>query len=103
MLIFELSGINEIWVTNLDEEKKFFTLIIKIFFFGRGNNGTQVLKGRNVAKTFENHCLMHKVVREEKRLKNTVLYNFSVTFWKLRCESSKSITLQALKVRETVL
>ena len=54
MLIFELSGLTGIWVTNLDEDKKFFTLIIEVFFFR--NDGTQVLKGRNITKTFENHC-----------------------------------------------
>ena len=57
MLIFELSGITGIWVTNLDKDKKIFHFDHRgILFLERENDGTQVLKGRNVAKTFENHC-----------------------------------------------
>ena len=56
MLIFELSGITGIWVTNLHEDKKILHFENQGIFFRRENDGTQVLKGRNVAKTFENHC-----------------------------------------------
>ena len=55
MLNFELSGITGIWVTNLDEDKRqFFALIVEVrfAFLEGGNDGTQVLKGRNAAKTF---------------------------------------------------
>ena len=52
MLIFELSGITGIWVTNLDEDKTILHFDhrgIPLLMEG-GNDGTQVLKGRNVAQ-----------------------------------------------------
>ena len=56
MLIFELSGITGIWVTNLNEDKKILHFDHRgILFLEGGNDGSQVLKGRNVTKTFENH------------------------------------------------
>ena len=46
--------------------KKFFTFIIEVFFLEGGNDSTQVLKGRNVAKTFENHWVDPRLRRLDK-------------------------------------
>ena len=56
MLIFELSGITGIWVTNLDGDKKILHFDHRGIFLEGENDGTQDLKEKNVAKTFENHC-----------------------------------------------
>ena len=61
MLIFELSGITGIWVTNLNEDKKILHFDHQGIFLEGGIDGTQVLKRRNVAKTFEKHWCRRRI------------------------------------------